>query len=114
VGDRRTGDEVEVQVRTLLAGAPEIARAGTWIDHGVRDAMGGLLGLGSFWGDDEAGRRFGAAYQPQQSELLKLAGVLSGQLDGIADGIRQMAKRYGVAEEQATARTRRLDFGPQG
>jgi hypothetical protein len=114
---RKTGDMTEhklsgrlkFDVEELYGVAPRFTQSGEWVDNAVRDATDTLLGLGNFWGNDKPGTAFGNTYQVQQDMILKILGVISGDLEGVAEGIGQMAKNYGVTEDGLSSKIRKLN-----
>jgi hypothetical protein len=107
--ERHLSGELKFDVEALFGVAPKYSQASGWIDNGLRDVTNSLLALGDFWGTDEAGTKFGNAYQPQQSLLLKFTGMLAGELEGVSEGIFKMAKNYGITEDGLSAKIRSLN-----
>jgi len=71
------------------------------------------MGMGAFWGNDDPGKQFGSKYEPAQEELLQLIAIIAGQVEGIADGINQMAANYGVTEQANVNKIRALTWDDQ-
>jgi len=101
---RESGQELKFDLTDLYMTAPAFTRAGDAIATAVSQASSQLHGLGAFWGNDRPGQEFGPYYAKAQDELLALIGVLAGEVRGIADGIDEMADRYGVTEEANVAK----------
>lgn len=107
--EHKLGGELKFDIEALFGVAPKFSQGGSWIDNGVRDVTNSLLSLGNFWGNDKPGSAFGKAYQPQQSMLLKLIGMLAGELEGVSEGLKKMAENYGVTEDGLSSRIRKLN-----
>jgi hypothetical protein len=61
-----------------------------------------LQSLGTFWGDDKAGTAFAATYQKAAADVLLMLTKIAEDLDGISQGLTQMAQRYGQTEADLT------------
>jgi hypothetical protein len=107
--DEKLSGRLKFDVEELFGVAPKFTQSGEWVDNAVQEATGTLLGLGNFWGNDKPGAAFGKAYQAQQDMILKILGMLSGDLEGVAEGITQMAKNYGVTEDGLSSKIRKLN-----
>lgn len=104
-----SGQELKFDITNLYMNAPAFSHAGSDIGDAVSQAASRLKGLGSFWGNDEPGHKFGAAYEPNQAQLLQLLAIAAGDVEGVADGINEMAREYGVAEQGNIAKLRALN-----
>jgi hypothetical protein len=104
-----SGQELKFDLTDLYLTAPAFSRAGTAIGDAVSQATSQLEGLGAFWGNDAPGQKFGAFYAPKQSELLQVLAVLSGEVQGISDGINRMAANYGISENANLAKIRAME-----
>jgi len=94
------GPGLKVALTDLYLSAPAFGRAGGEIGAAVAGTQRLLDGLGNFWGDDAPGQKFGSFYSKDQAQLLYLLGIVAAQVEGIRDGINQMADRYGIAEQR--------------
>lgn len=97
------GRQLRFALDDLYATAPAFHRVGGEIGGELERATRKLEGMGNFWGDDKAGRQFGQVYGPAQSKLLELLAVVSGEVEGIGDGISKMADEYDAAEQKTKA-----------
>lgn len=104
-----SGQQLKFDLEDLYATAPAFRRAGGEIGDEVQRATQKLEGLGNFWGNDDPGRKFGAAYAHYQSRLLSLLSVVAGEVEGIGDGITKMADQYGAAEHDNVCRIQPLN-----
>jgi hypothetical protein len=103
------GQELKFDLTDLYVAAPAFTRAGAALGEAVAQATSQLEGLGTFWGNDAAGQKFGAIYAPYQAELLQLIGIVSGEVAGVADGINKMAAEYDIAEQANVNKIRALN-----
>lgn len=108
--DKSSG-RLRFDLEDLYATAPAFRRAGGELEHALQQAKRRLEGLGDFWGNDKLGQKFGSIYKPGQERLLELLSIVSGEVDGIADGITRMADEYGVAEQGNVSRIQSLREG---
>lgn len=95
-----SGRQLKFDLGNLYSTAPAFRDAGSDLGDAVREATSRLESLGSFWGNDENGQKFGAVYAPYQDKLLQLLALVAGQMQGIADGVTKMADEYGAAEQK--------------
>jgi hypothetical protein len=109
MAEHELGGRLKFDVEELFGVAPKFTQSGEWVDNAVQEATTTLLGLGNFWGNDKPGTTFGTAYQAQQDLILKVLGMLAGDLEGVAEGIKQMAKNYGITEDGLSGRIRKLN-----
>jgi len=105
---RESGQELKFDLTDLYVAAPAFTRAGGAIGDAVSLATSQLEGLGTFWGSDAAGQKFGAVYAPYQAQLLQLLAIVSGEVAGVADGINKMAAEYDIAEQANVNKIRSL------
>lgn len=103
-----SGRELKFDLENLYSTAPAFRHAGGAIGDVVRQSTYRLEGLGPFWGNDEPGQKFGGFYAPDQSRLLQILAIVSGQVEGIADGITKMADEYDAAERKNADNIRKL------
>jgi hypothetical protein len=104
-----SSQELKFDLTDLYMTAPAFTRAGGALGDAAQQATSQLEGLGSFWGNDAPGQKFGASYQPYQDRLLQLLALVSGDVEGIADGINQMADEYKITEESNIAKIRAMN-----
>lgn len=104
-----SGQDLKFELTDLYMTAPAFTRAGGELEDAVKRAGYQLEGLGSFWGNDAPGHRFGTVYSPHQAELLQLLAVVAGEVAGIAGGITKMADEYGIAEQANVNKIRELN-----
>jgi len=102
-------DGFKVEITDLYLTAPAFTRAGGAITDAVTQAQSQLAGLGAFWGNDAPGQQFASFYVKDSNELLGLLNTVGGEIEGIADGINQMASNYGVTEEANVAKIMQLE-----
>jgi hypothetical protein len=107
-----SAQELKFDLTDLYLAAPAFTRAGGAIGDAVQAATSQLEGLGNFWGNDAAGQKFGAVYQPYQAQLLQLLAIVSGEVAGVADGINKMADQYGIAEQANINKIRSMTNEP--
>ena len=103
--------QFRIDVEDLYGAAPAFRRAGGEIGDAVQQATRALEGLGTFWGNDDPGRKFGAEYAQAQSQLLSLLAIVAGEVEGIGDGLVKMADQYGVAEQDNLSNIQSLNEG---
>jgi len=95
-------------VETLLYYAPKITRTGDDLTAAVDRAQRQLTGLGDFFGDSWPDEPFRDSYPRAQWAMLIIARQIADEIRGIGAGIEQMARTYGLAEQQGVADARRL------
>ena len=88
----------KVQVDDLLSVAPSFAGNAQDLTDALNNAVASLQALGSFWGDDKPGTQFAGSYQKVVSEVLLMLAKGAEDLEGISQGLAQMAARYGQTE----------------
>lgn len=103
-----SGKQLKFDLEDLYATAPAFRRAGGEIGDEVQQATRLLEGLGTFWGHDDQGRKFGAEYAPYQAKLLSLLATVAGAIEGVGDGIIKMADQYGIAEQDNVSKIQSL------
>ena len=106
-------DTLKFDLTDLYMTAPAFQRAGGAISAENSRAQSTLMGMGAFWGNDDPGTKFGAKYQPAQDQLLQLIAIVAGRVEGISDGINQMAANYGITEEANVNKIRALTWEDQ-
>jgi uncharacterized protein YukE len=98
-----SADGFKIQVDDLLSVAtPFDGNAQALADY-LNQAAVSLQALGSFWGDDKTGGQFAAMYQKIASEVMLMLTKSAEDLEGISEGLTQMAARYGQTEANITA-----------
>jgi hypothetical protein len=91
-----------VQVDELLSAAPAFGGNGQAMVEYMNIAATALQGLGAFWGADRAGSEFAATYQEISADVLLMLAKVAEDLEGISQGLTQMAARYGQTEADIT------------
>lgn len=104
-----SGQDLKFDLTDLYMTAPAFDRAGSAITDAVSQATSQLEALGAFWGNDGPGQRFGSFYAPKQAQLLQILAVMGGEVQGISDGINQMAANYGITEQGNINKLRALE-----
>lgn len=89
---------LKITVTDFLYAAPVFQQAGTELGQLTEDICESLAGLGSFYGKDAAGHAFASSYLPAQDEIMLRLGTAAGAMNGVGDGLRQMAANYGITE----------------
>lgn len=97
----------KVQIDDLLSIAPAFGGNGQAITENMNIAVTALQSLGAFWGGDKAGTEFAATFQKISSYVLLMLTKIAEDLDGISQGLTQMASRYGQTEADLTENFRR-------
>ena len=92
-----------VQIEDFAAVAPKFTQAGDEVTAAASKQTATLDGLGAFWGTTAHGPDFGKAYQPLAAKVLALAKMAGLAVEGVAEGLTEMGKQYGVTEAQITA-----------
>ena len=95
--------DFSVQIEDFAAMAPKFTQAGDELTAAATKQTSTLDGLGAFWGTTAHGPDFGAKYQPLAQKVLQLAKMAGLAVEGVADGLTEMGKQYGVTESQITA-----------
>lgn len=104
-----SGKQFKIDVEDLYATAPAFRRAGGTLDDALTQLKPRLEALGDFWGSDQLGRKFGSIYLPGSEKLLELLNIVSGAVDGVADGIVKTAEKYDATERENTAKIQSLN-----
>jgi hypothetical protein len=94
-----SGQSLRFDLTDLYLTAPVFERAGDAIGGTVSQSQSELEGLGAFWGNDAPGEKFGAVYAKYQTQLLNLLGLAAAEVQGVSDGINQMANNYKITEQ---------------
>jgi hypothetical protein len=92
-----------IQIDDFAAVAPKFTQAGDELTSAAAKETSTLDGLGAFWGTTAHGPDFGAQYQPLAAKVLQLAKMAGLAVEGVAEGLTEMGKQYGVTESQITA-----------
>jgi len=89
---------LKIVVTDFMYAAPVFQQSGTELGD-LTEAIGeSVAGLGSFWGNDPAGRAFAGSYLPAQDQIFSRLGSAAGAVTGVGDGLQQMARNYGITE----------------
>jgi hypothetical protein len=96
-------DGFNIQVEDFAAVAPKFTQAGDELTSATSKETSELDGLGAFWGTTAHGPEFGEKYQPLAAKVLQLAKMAGLAVDGVAEGLTEMGKQYGVTESQITS-----------
>ena len=91
-------DGFKVEVDDLLSVAPSFVGNAQDLTDALNNAAASLQALGSFWGNDKVGTQFAGSYQKVVSEVLLMLTKGAEDLEGISQGLTQMAARYGQTE----------------
>lgn len=105
-------DGFKVQVEDLLSVAPSFASNALDLTDALNNAVASLQALGSFWGNDKPGTQFEGTYQKAMSEVLLMLAKGAEDLEGISQGLTQIAARYGQTEADIAGDFRRRS-GPE-
>ena len=92
-----------IQIDDFAAVAPKFTQAGDELTSAASKETSALAGLGAFWGTTAHGPDFGEKYQPLAQKVLQLAKMAGLAVEGVAEGLTEMGKQYGVTESQITA-----------
>jgi uncharacterized protein YukE len=98
------GSDVHVEAAEVRAAAPRFGQAADDIADALQTLRGALDGLGAFWGDDEHGAEFGAAYQPQADRLLAALGPVADGVRSIEPALVASANGYEHTDKSVTGR----------
>lgn len=99
---------VRFSVESLLFYAPKISGTGTALAGAVHTAQRRLTDLGDFFGRSWPDEPFRNSYPRCQWAMLIIARQVANEIQGIAGGIEQMARTYGITEDQNTADAQRI------
>lgn len=99
---------VRFSVESLLYYAPKITSTGDALATAVDRVQRQLAGLGDFFGNSWPDEPFRNSYPRCQWALLIIARQIANEIQGIGGGIEQMARTYGIAEDQNTADVHRI------
>lgn len=98
-----SGDGFKIEVDDLLAIAPTFdGNAQALVDY-LNQAASSLQSLGSFWGNDAPGNQFAATYQKVASEVMLMLTKTAEDLEGVYEGLKNMAAHYGQTEADITS-----------
>jgi hypothetical protein len=92
----------KVQVNDLLSIAPAFDGNAQAVMDYLNQAATAIQALGSFWGDDKAGAQFAGSYQKIATEVMLMLAKTAEDLEGISQGLTNMAARYGQTEADLT------------
>src|ERR1700759_5287200 len=100
---------VRFSVESLLYYAPKIISTGTALASAVTTVQRQLSGLGDFYGGSWPDQPFRDSYPRSQDAGLIIATQLADEIQGIGGGIEQMARNYGITENQNAADISRIE-----
>ena len=92
----------KIQIDDLLSIAPAFGGNGQAVVENLNIAAAALQSLGAFWGGDKAGAAFAATYQKASADVLLMLTKIAEDLEGISQGLTQMAAHYGQTEADLT------------
>ncbi|MBO0819835.1 MAG: hypothetical protein J2P26_03175, partial [Nocardiopsaceae bacterium] len=95
-------------VESLLYYAPKIVQTGDTLAASVTTVRRQLLDLGDFVGTSWMEESFRAHYLPAEQAMLVSAAGLAYEIQAIGAGIEQMARTYGITEQQNSADVNRI------
>ena len=99
---------VRFSVESLLYHAPKITRTGETLADMVSTAQRRLIDLGDFFGKSWPDKPFRDGYPRCQYAMLIIARQVAEEIQGIGGGIAEMARTYGIAEDQNAADIRKI------
>lgn len=94
-----TGKILDISTQDLKKAAPTFQQQSTALANAARALKQSLDALGSPWGDDEQGQKFGDAYTPKRTEIERAVGVLVLGLKSINMAMIDMADGH-IANEK--------------
>ncbi|GAA1959335.1 WXG100 family type VII secretion target [Kitasatospora viridis] len=94
MGNQPAQPDISIHPDEVLAAAPTFTTQSQRLDSAITNLTSALQGLGSPWGADDPGKKFGAAYTPQRDQLLKSLGVLVKGLASVHLGLEAMAGNH--------------------
>ncbi|MEU0394521.1 hypothetical protein ABZ208_17435 [Streptomyces sp. NPDC006208] len=86
-----TGKILNISTTDLKKAAPTFQEQSTALANAAKALKESLDALGSPWGDDEQGQKFGDAYTPKRKEIEKAVGILALGLKSIHAAMTDMA-----------------------
>ncbi|MGW7412815.1 hypothetical protein [Streptomyces sp. NPDC054863] len=86
-----SGKILDISTEDLKKAAPAFALQGQALAEAAATLKRTLDGLGSPWGDDEQGNKFGEAYKPKRTEIERGVGILALGLKSINAAMVDMA-----------------------
>ncbi|GAA1966569.1 WXG100 family type VII secretion target [Kitasatospora viridis] len=95
------GSGFSVHPADILTAAPDFTTQSDRLKSAVTNLESTLKGLGSPWGADDQGKKFGDAYNPQHTALVKSLGVLVQGLASVHLGLESMAGNHQGADTTA-------------
>lgn len=95
-------DGFKVEVDDLLAIAPHFDGGAQALVDYLNQAATTLQALGAFWGNDKPGTQFAATYQKIAADVMLMLTKTAEDLQGIGQGITEMAAHYGQTEADIT------------
>ncbi|MFF3458962.1 hypothetical protein ACFYXH_32525 [Streptomyces sp. NPDC002730] len=86
-----SGKILNISTQDLKKAAPTFQEQSTALANAAKALKESLDGMGSPWGDDEQGQKFGDAYSPKRKEIERAVGVLALGLKSIHAAMTDMA-----------------------
>ncbi|MFI0979250.1 hypothetical protein ACH4SP_19895 [Streptomyces sp. NPDC021093] len=86
-----SGKVLDISTQDLKKAAPAFAKQGQALAEAAATLKRTLDGLGSPWGDDEQGTKFGEAYKPKRTEIERGVAILALGLKSINAAMVDMA-----------------------
>lgn len=100
--------QIRFSVESLLYYAPKITQTGDALWRAVDTTQRDILGLGPFWGDNHPDQKFKNSYPRAQYAMLIIARQLADEIIGIGAGVEDMARTYGITENQNIADVQKI------
>lgn len=94
-----TGKILDISTQDLKKAAPTFQEQSTALAKAAQTLKESLDALGSPWGDDEQGQKFGDAYAPKRKEIERAVGILVLGLKSINMAMVDMADGH-IANEK--------------
>ncbi|MFJ2443204.1 MULTISPECIES: WXG100 family type VII secretion target [unclassified Streptomyces] len=88
------GKVLDISTQDLKKAAPTFQEQSKALGDAAKALKKSLDALGSPWGDDEQGQKFGDAYSPKRTEIEKGVGILVLGLRSIHAAMTDMADGY--------------------
>ncbi|MEE1802900.1 hypothetical protein ACIQVO_35440 [Streptomyces sp. NPDC101062] len=86
-----TGKVLDISTQDLKRAAPTFQEQSEALGNAAKALKESLAALGSPWGDDEQGAKFGDAYTPRRKEIERGVGILTLGLMSIHAAMVDMA-----------------------
>ncbi|MGW0790180.1 hypothetical protein ACWD04_18490 [Streptomyces sp. NPDC002911] len=94
-----TGKILNISTQDLKKAAPTFQQQSTALANAAKALKESLDGLGSPWGDDEQGQKFGDAYNPKRRQIERAVEILVLGLKSINAAMTDMADGH-IANEK--------------